>query len=148
MPDDLPWYMSYGAFIFAGLMMLLGLAMMFWPTKSVGRGGGQIGDSYHVGRDNFGHVGPVNNYGRPKFGKEPELIRYLVSHLDGDKPVHLLIVGDKQARDVGEYYAKELERSGLTVTVSTVGAIAPTPSKPVTIDDRGELYRVVIAPNA
>lgn len=106
------------------------------------------GDSYTNSGSNFGHMGPVNNYGKQPFELRPELISQIVNACPPGIPVKVMAVGPQKAFPMQDAIAAALRQRGFTVILDGAGTLYPLPEHPVEIRRSAEETMVVIAPNA
>lgn len=108
----------------------------------------QARDTYSNSGTNYGHMGPVNNFGKPQFELSQAQIGSVLGRIPPARAVVLVVVGNDRAQEMGRVLCNALQRAGHTVECNQVGVMGPPPDKPLTIEERDGRTTVILAPDA
>ncbi|AZN71830.1 hypothetical protein D5400_11585 [Georhizobium profundi] len=124
----------------ASMLSVLTAALWFWAwnlTAPRKREPQMTGDNYNNFGSNYGHIGPVNNYGDRRLEFNEALGQDLLVKVPKDKPLAVLIVGPSaRAWKTGRQIVEFLTKHGYQVDEDSVQHLTPMPSHPLTYDGK------------
>lgn len=127
-----------------GVLIALLLVSLYSTLSEKNKGEAMAGDQYNNHGNNFGHMGPVNNYGPRRMVLDDELKSALLEQVPKGQVKSVIITGSEEALGKGEAVVKFLNDNGYSLPPpDTAMILVPPPSKPVQFDGS----RLVIAPD-
>lgn len=143
-PSALQIYMLWGV---VALLVAVGLYLLFW-ARDKAEASSPVGDTYNNHGNNFGHIGPVNNFGNQRLVFSEELGRQLLAHLPERRPIELMSVGSQADQKIADQVQQFLTDNGYSVSRMAIGVMAPPPDHKISVSPSGSTYVVTVAPSA
>jgi hypothetical protein len=102
------------------------------------------GDKYNNFGNNFGHMGPINNYGKPEIEITEDIIRSVSSECPFGNDILIIATGRHKSVQLAEKLKAGLERLGHQVGLGTGGFISPPPKSHITIRQRSPQVQIIV----
>jgi hypothetical protein len=104
------------------------------------------GDSYSNYGTNSGHIGPINNFGKPAFSLTQEIIDRIIKACPVSVPVTVIAVGSQKAFPMRDIIAAALDKAGFKVDTSSAMMIMPPAETPIQIQTKPDRTIIQINP--
>ena len=109
-----------------------------------------MGDHYTNNGNNFGHMGPINNYGPHPFQLTDDILSKIISECPRNRKVFLRGIGHPMKFEpVRSRVMLALQMAGFEVEMgATIGVMSPPPPYPITINTSSPSHTIIdVAPD-
>lgn len=122
--------------------------LLWWRQDSPAEAPSVANDTYNNSGYNFGHIGPINNFGKQPFQLTPAIINQIVAAIPVGSDVTVTAVGTQSAFPMRDAIAAALSANGCKVELDSAMQIMPPPERPITVTENFGKPLVIVAPNA
>lgn len=144
---SLPFHAAVGAV--GAALALIGFGIIFWSIFARAKKEAIVtGDNFNNFGNNFGHMGPINNYGKSDFQLTDDAIQEAIRACPSGIPVLIHAVGPQSAIQMADTLQAAMINAGFTVNVTSSMMTMPPPEHPFRLVKNPTLSVITIAPKA
>ncbi len=107
-----------------------------------------MGDTYNNSGKNFGHMGPINNYGKQPFQLTQGVVDQVVAAIPTGSDVVVMAVGTQRAFPMRDTIGAALGANGCKVELDSAMTFMPKPEHPITVTENYGKPLILVAPDA